>query len=158
MNLISFDNVLQNPNQYVEDILNSNFTDVTDGINVFKNIQPRSNDEFARYIELLYPNHKVKWNFVRKSPLNQEEPNYIHKDDMMGDVTCILYLSKYHPLEDGTTIYDNDNGALCRVYSKFNRMIAFNSDAPHSRNIVKNFGEGEYSRLIQVIFLEKNEC
>lgn len=158
MNLISFDKVLHNPNQYVEDILNEEFIDVNDGVNVFKNIQPRSNDEFAKYVESLYPNHKVKWNFIRKSPLNQEEPNYIHKDDMMGDITCILYLSKYHPFEDGTTIYDNNNSALCMIYSKLNRMIAFNSDVSHSRNIFKNFGQGEYSRLIQVIFLEKNEC
>lgn len=155
MNLISFDNVLDNPIQYVQEILKKEFYDVTDGVNVFKNIQARYDDEFARYIELLYPRYKVKFNFIRKSPLNQEEPNYIHKDDMMGDITCILYLSKYHPFEDGTTIYDNDNGPLCRIYSKFNRMIAFNSDSPHSRNIFKNFGEGEYSRLIQVIFLEK---
>jgi hypothetical protein len=157
MNLISFDDVLKNPTQYVADILNADFTDVTDGVNVFKNIQPKSDDEFAKYVELLYPNHKVKWNFVRKSPLNQEEPNFIHKDDMMGDVTCILYLSRYHPFHDGTTIYDKENNELCRVLSKFNRMIAFNSDALHSRNIFKNFGEGNNSRLIQVIFLEKNE-
>jgi hypothetical protein len=157
MNLISFDNVLDNPIQYVEDILKGEFYDVTDGVNVFKNIQARDNDEFARYIELLYPRYKVKFNFVRKSPLNQEEPNFIHKDDMMGDITCILYLSKYHPFDDGTTIYDKENNELCRVLSKFNRMIAFNSNAPHSRTIFKNFGEGDCSRLIQVIFLEKNE-
>jgi len=158
MNLISFDNVLNNPIKYISDILSIEFGDVTDGANVFKNIQPRSNDEFARYVESLYPKHKVKWNFVRKSPFNQEEPNFIHKDNMMGDVTCILYLSKYHPFDDGTTIYNKENSPLCKIYSKFNRMIAFNSDAPHSRNIFENFGEGEYSRLIQVIFLEKNEC
>jgi hypothetical protein len=58
---------------------------------------------------------------------------------------------------DKITIYDKENNELCRVLSKFNRMIAFNSDALHSRNIFKNFGEGNNSRLIQVIFLEKNE-
>ena len=157
MNLISFDNVLDNPIQYVEEILKKEFYDVTDGVNVFKNIQARDNDEFARYIELLYPRYKVKFNFVRKLPLNQEEPNFIHQDDMMGDITCILYLSKSHPFNDGTTIYDNDNNALCTIYSKFNRMVGFNSNAKHSRNIFNNFGEGDYSRLIQVIFLEKNE-
>jgi len=40
------------------------------------------------------------------------------------------------------------------VYSKFNRMIAFNSDSLHSRNLFENFGEGESARLIQVAFLK----
>ena len=43
MNLISFDNVLNNPIKYISDILSIEFGDVTDGANVFKNIQPRSN-------------------------------------------------------------------------------------------------------------------
>jgi len=102
----------------------------------------------------LFPDYKVEFNFVRRSPLNQEEPNFIHTDEMMGDITCILYLNEMCPVDDGTTIYDNDNNPLVVVYSKFNRMIAFNSDLPHSRNLFENFGEGESARLIQVAFLK----
>jgi hypothetical protein len=73
---------------------------------------------------------------------------------MMGQITCILYLSEDAPKEDGTTIYSEDGSPLFVMYSKFNRMIAFSSDAPHSRNIFENFGEGDKARLIQVVFLK----
>ena len=91
------------------------------------------------------------------SPYNQEEPNFIHRDDMMGDMTCILYLNKQKPALDGTTIYDENRNPIFVAYSKFNRMIAFESKYLHSRNIYKNFGEGRHSRLIQVIFLKKKD-
>jgi hypothetical protein len=158
MNLISFDNVLKTPKEYVADIHKYEFQDVADGHNVFRNIQPRDiYDEFAQYVTNLFGGYKVSVNFIRKSPLNQEEPNFVHSDEMMGDITCILYLSEDAPSEDGTTIYDEQSKPLSVVYSRFNRMIAFNSDLPHSRNLFENFGEGENARLVQVIFLKKNE-
>ena len=73
---------------------------------------------------------------------------------MMGDITCLLYLNEQAPEDDGTTIYDDDKKPLLTMYSKFNRMIAFNADAPHSRNIFDNFGEAESARLVQIIFLK----
>ncbi len=76
------------------------------------------------------------------------------KNGMMGDVTAILYLSKDHPKEDGTTIYDQDGERSCVLYSKFNRMVVFDSELAHSRNIFENFGKGDESRLIQVAFLK----
>ena len=156
MFLLTEDDVLLYPKEYVEEIFKYEFQDIADGDKVFKNIQPRdNNDEFARFVLSLFPSYKINWNFVRMSPLNQQEPNYIHKDDMMGDMTCILYLSEEHPEQDGTTIYDEDNNHLFTMYSKFNRMVAFNSDSPHSRNIFENFGGGKQSRLVQVIFLKK---
>jgi len=155
MNLLSFDDIIDDPKSYVKDILEYGFHDFADGWKVFKNVQARSNDEFEKAVLELFPAYEAKWNFVRQSPLNQEEPNFIHKDDMMGDITVILYLSENHPENDGTTIYDENNRPLCTVYSKFNRMVAFDSDCPHSRNIFENFGEGDNARLIQVIFLEE---
>jgi hypothetical protein len=128
---------------------------VADGEYTFRNIQPRdSNDEFALYVTNLFLGYRVGLNFIRKSPLNQEEPNFIHTDEMMGDITCILYLNEDAPDEDGTTIYDNDKKPFITMYSKYNRMIAFNADAPHSRNIFDNFGEAESARLVQIIFLK----
>ena len=155
MNLITLDNIIKDPVAYVEDIHKHGFQDIADGENTFKNIQPRdNNDEFAQYVSELFDQYSVSFNFVRKSPLNQKEPNFIHTDEMMGDITCILYLNEQAPDNDGTTIYDKDKNPLLTMYSKFNRMVVFNSDAPHSRNILENFGSGEQSRLVQVIFLK----
>jgi len=155
MNLITFDNIIKDPNAYVSDIHIHGFQDVADGDNVFRNIQPRDkNDEFALYVTKLFLGYKVYLNFIRKSPLNQEEPNFIHTDEMMGDITCLLYLNEQAPDDDGTTIYDDNQKPIFTMYSKFNRMIAFTSDAPHSRNLFHNFGEGETARLVQIIFLK----
>jgi hypothetical protein len=155
MNLITFDNIIKDPISYVSDIHLYGFEDVADGDNVFKNIQPRdANDEFAVYCRELFNGYKVALNFVRKSPEGQKEPNFIHTDEMMGDLTCILYLNEDSPNTDGTTIYDNDEKPIFTMYSKFNRMIAFSSSLPHSRNIFENFGQGDNARLVQVIFLK----
>ena len=156
MNLITFDNVIKDPKSYVSDIHTHEFQDLADGDNTFRNIQSRDRyDEFAKYVTNLFDGYSVKLNFIRKSPLNQLEPNFIHTDEMMGDITCLLYLNEVEPEENGTTIYDKDNNPLVTMYSKFNRMIAFNADAPHSRNILENFGEGESARLVQIIFLKQ---
>jgi hypothetical protein len=154
MSLFFTDNVLDNPIEYVEEALNGRFVDIPDGDRVFRGIQIRGNDEFANFVLDLFPDCYIVYNFIRKSPLYQEEPNFIHKDDMMGDLTAILYLNEIHPKEDGTTIYNDDETESCVVYSKFNRMLAFDSELLHSRNIYDNFGEGENARLVQVIFLK----
>lgn len=153
MNLITFDNVLHDPKAYVKDMLSKGFQDFYDGEKTFRGIQPRGDDEFAKFITSMLPGYEVRWNFARQSPEGQEEPNYIHKDDMMGEITVVLYLNETRPKEDGTIIYDEDNEPLCRVFSKFNRLVAFDSDAPHSRSLFENFGTGDSSRLVQVAFL-----
>jgi hypothetical protein len=156
MNLIGFDNVIKEPKKYIKNIHLHGFQDVYDGHNTFQNIQPRDNkDEFAKYMLELFPDYYVNINFVRKSPLHQNEPNFVHTDEMMGDITCILYLNEEAPTTDGTTIYDKSGKPFFRMYSKFNRVIAFNSDAPHSRNILENFGQDENARLVQVVFLKR---
>jgi len=157
MTVVAIDDVIKEPKVYVRDIFDIGFQDITLGEQTFKNIQPRdNNDEFAKAVKFAFPEYKVAYNFVRKSPFNQAEPNFIHTDEMMGDITVILYLNKLSPDEDGTIIYDNDHKPLCRLYSKFNRMVAFLSRMPHSRSIFENFGDGEEARLIQVIFLKAN--
>jgi hypothetical protein len=158
MNMMVIDNVLHDPNEYVVDIYSRQFSDVFDGKNLFKGIQPRNNDEFSDYVlSIAGDSFEVAWNFIRMSPLNQEEPNFMHTDDMMGDITAILYLSKQHPENDGTTVYDLDGKIASVVYSKFNRAIMFDSNLPHHRNIFENFGAGESSRLIQVVFLREKK-
>lgn len=159
MNLIIMDNVIHEPISYVSDILDNEFVDIYDGVNTFQNIQPRDHlDEFTSTVmDFIGPTYEVSWNFVRKSPEGQEEPNFIHTDEMMGDITAILYLSHTHPEDDGTTIYDDDGRKACVMYSKFNRMVVFESKVPHSRNIFENFGQGDSSRLIQVAFLKEKK-
>ena len=148
------DNFLDSPEEHLENILNGQFIDYESNVGIFKNIQDLQSDIVSRKLLEIFPHLNVSYNFARLSPEGQEEPNFIHDDSMMGKLTCILYLSKEHPAEDGTTIYDSDCSTKCvEIRSKFNRMIIFNSDLPHSRNIFSNFGVGEKSRLIQVIFL-----
>jgi len=155
MNLILMSDVIKNPDKYVKDILSGDFYDVDIEGEVFKGIQQRPNDdEFAQFAMQYFPEFVVDYNFVRKSPMGQEEPNFIHSDEMMGDVTLILYLNKEHPKEDGTTIYEQDGSVAMVAYSKYNRVFGFDSNMLHSRNIYQNFGDEDSSRLIQVIFLK----
>ena len=150
------DDIIYDVDAYVADIQKGNFEDISDGASIFKNIQIRDNsDEFAKLVMYLFNEYKINFNFVRKSQLNQEEPNFIHSDEMMGDITCVLYLNKKHPKDDGTTIYNTDLTPKLRMYSMYNRMICFDSSELHSRNIFENFGMVDDSRLIQVIFLKK---
>jgi hypothetical protein len=103
----------------------------------------------------LFKDFEVAYNFVRRSPEGQEEPNFIHSDEMMGDITCLLYLNEDPPSEDGTTMYNDDDSVALVFKSKLNRMVAFDSTVKHSRNIFNNFGSDDKSRLVQVIFLNK---
>lgn len=159
MNINQFfiiDNFLDDAELHLQDIFNHEFSDVSTDVGVFKNIQDRHSDIVSDAVLNLLPNYEVAYNFVRKSPLNQEEPTYVHSDEIMGDLTCLLYLSKSHPREDGTTIYDNDEVTKTMEFrSKFNRMIIFDAKLFHSRNILTNFGVNKSARLIQVIFLKK---
>lgn len=159
MNINQFfiiDNFLDDAELHLQDIFNHEFSDVPTDVGVFKNIQDRQSDIVSDSVLNLLPNYEVSYNFVRKSPLNQEEPTYVHSDEIMGDLTCLLYLSKSHPREDGTTIYDNDEVTKTMEFrSKFNRMIIFDAKLFHSRNILTNFGVNKSARLIQVIFLKK---
>jgi hypothetical protein len=74
---------------------------------------------------------------------------------MMGDLTAILYLTKNPPKDDGTTLYDESYNKILITNAKFNRLFIFDSTILHSRNIFDNYGQGEYSRIIQVAFLKK---
>jgi len=141
------DDIIKDVNAYVADIHNGNFEDISDGDNVFKNIQIRdASDEFAKMVLFLFNDYKINFNFVRKSTLNQDESNFIHSDEMMGDITCVLYLNKKTSKDDGSQL---------RMYSMYNRMICFDSSVLHSKNIFNNFGMEDNERLIQVIFLKK---
>jgi hypothetical protein len=155
MNLIVLDNVLIDPSGYVRDALSYGFEEVFDSDKVFKGIQPRSDDEFQHFIEnYLSFKYETVYNFIRQSPEKQDEPNFVHTDENMGDLLALLYLNESHPDTDGTIIYDNDGGKMCSVHMKFNRAVIFGTRFPHSRALFENFGNGDDSRLVQVLFLK----
>lgn len=155
MNVVILDDVIYDVDEYVDSILSNSFFDFPDGDKVFKGIQERKKDRFSYLACVMYPDFEVAYNFVRKSPLGQEEPNYIHKDDMMGDITMVLYLTKNQNDEDGTTLYDKELKPALVVKAKYNRLVVFDSSIPHSRNIYENYGEGDDARLVQVIFMKR---
>lgn len=152
-----FDDFLDNPNEHLADIRSGVFEDVDTNIGLFKGIQVRNNDTIEKIVTAYFPFHTVAMNFARQSPIDQEEPTFIHSDAGMGDLTCVLYLSKTHPKEDGTTIYnsENEDDKSVVIHAKFNRMIVFDSALFHSRNIFRNFGSDDTARLIQVLFLKR---
>jgi hypothetical protein len=149
-----YDNAVDNVDDYVSNILSGGFIDFNDGDKTFKGLQPMYNDPLSKIIKAGYPDCIINTNFVRKSPFGQDEPNFIHTDEMMGDLTAILYLTKNEMDGDGTTIYNEDETPMCVAYAKYNRLFIFDSRLKHSRNIFDNFGDGDDSRLIQVAFIK----
>lgn len=156
MNLITFDNVLKDPKKYIEDIESYGFQEIASGDKTFHNLQPRdNNDEFAQYVTSMFPGYKIKWNVVRKSDPNVESRK-LDYDGMTGDITAVLFLNELDG-EEGTVIFDDEKNVLCTVYSKLNRMVAFDSD------VVMGGSASEYSvnpnkeKLSQVIFLEEKK-
>jgi len=155
MEVFVVDNTINDIDSYVSEILSGQFIDVVAGDSIFKGIQPREFDSLASIINDKFPDYQITYNFIRQSPKGQIEPNFIHTDDMMGDKTAILYLNKKENKLDGTTLYDNDNNPILIVNAKYNRLFVFDAEVPHARNIYENFGSGDESRLIQVIFMKK---
>ena len=155
MNVTIIDNIIKEPEKYLKDILEIGFEDIKDANQVFKGIQLRYKDELQVFVEDVWDDYNVVYNFVRQSPKTQDEPNFIHSDEMMGDKIVLLYLNSEFPTQAGTTIYDEDETERCVLKWKFNRLVSFDSHVKHSRNLRENFGEGKSSRLVQVIFLKK---
>lgn len=156
MTTIFLTDVFSEPDKYVESIKEKGFFDFQDGDRVFKNVQQLERDDLVKSIESLLGAELVL-SFARMSPLGQEEPNFIHKDDMHGDYTAILYLNKKYPSGYGTTLYDEDDNKILVCKAKYNSLYIFPSGVKHSRNILQNFGEGDDARLVQVMFFKIKE-
>lgn len=153
MTTYTFYDVLENPDEYVSNILERGFSDFFDGVNTFKNVVKLEPDYVTETIEDVLDLDLVL-SFARQSPENQEEPNFIHKDDMHGEYTAILYLNKVYPSGYGTTLYDDDENPILVCKGKYNSLFIFPSSVKHSRNILQNFGEGDNARLVQVMFFK----
>lgn len=171
--LAVFDDVLLSPTIYRAAALGLPFTSVHDGDDTFHGIAETANPVLIDILMGLLPPGAVPvLTFFRQSPAGQLEPNFIHSDAMLGEVTAILYLSPDPPPGDGTDFWrtiatQEDHGPLDKVAmadrsqweswqhveAKFNRLLLFKSDLYHSRAIEANYGEGDDARLIQVAFV-----
>lgn len=173
-----FDNVLPDPHGYREAVLGLPFADLTIAGQTFRGIA-YGNWQLAERLEELYRDPQglciaqPALTFFRRSPAGQEEPNYIHSDAEMGLWTGIYYMNPTPLLGDGTHFWERmSSGAISgpwsevqeaakdlslwrmwrRVEAKFNRLLVFRSDLFHSRALMENYGEGDDSRLVQVVF------
>lgn len=173
MKIMIYDNFCDNPIAYKSNVLNMEFKSIPTEAGTFHGIAEIDSSISSRIQERLYMEFTSATSIIRKSPLNQVEPNYIHTDLDMGDYTAILFLNENPPENDGTVFWKHKetgaiNGNLIgdagkdlslweeyyRVQSKFNRLVLFPSSLFHSRSIPENYGTDEDARLIQVTFLK----
>jgi hypothetical protein len=157
MMTMNFLNVLPDPDSYVEEIESGGWKVIEAEAGEFRGIQERGFDDLAKLISKLFPDYEITLNFVRKSPLHQEEPHFIHTDDMHGDKTVILYLNKNYPEGYGTTIYDDNMTPILINRAQYNSLFIFESHLNHSRNIKTNFGSDRDARIVQVMFLKEKD-
>ena len=166
-----FKNVLKDPDGYREQALNQKFSDKTYGGQTFKGISevdPEGNPIVMAASEVAIGDPVLS--FFRKSPLGQKEPNYIHSDIDMGEFSAVYYMNPEPPPGDGTTFWEIDGRRSgewddevkksldratpwTQIPGEYNSMVVFRSDLFHSRSLVENYGHGDSSRLIQVVFL-----
>ena len=151
---VALDPCLTNLDMYRDAILRADFAthDYGNG-QVFHNMAELPNTPFSDYVTTFFPSHIITGHFARKSPYGQQEPNYIHTDDMHGDVTCILYLSPVHD-DCGTILYDDDENPSVTIHMSYGKAFFFDSKIKHSRVLRENFGDGDDARLIEVVFLK----
>lgn len=146
---------------------------------VFEGIAAAVDDTLPAWIRARYPGLTPTLTFVRQSPEGQDEPNFIHTDQDMGEWTAILYLTDPPATGDGTTFWRwSATGcvksvAIARedqvgewlawrdpvewtpwttVEARPNRVVLFPAPYFHSRAIRENYGTGDGARLIQVVF------
>ena len=167
MNCIVQDDVLVSPDMYRFSALSATYV-THQG---FDGIAPADHPMFDEWLRQCGLSPKLS--FWRKSPLGQQEPNYIHHDAMMGEWTAILFLNPEPHPGDGTIFWESNIGSRgavepdepvpnafdltkwrerFRVMAQFNRAVIFPSHWYHSRALFENYGEGDRARLVQVVF------
>lgn len=170
------DDVLQDAQTYREAALRSAFSSIDFGTVLFHGIATPPDERLERWVTANYQSYEPITSFLRKSPAGQVEPNFIHNDVDMGDLTVVLYLSQPQPEDDGTSFWRFlGSGAQSSIVAlsgevghrrdlwrlertipaRFNRAVVFSSHLFHSRAREENFGEGDNSRLVQVCFARR---
>jgi hypothetical protein len=175
-----WDDVLPDPDAYRGRALKQRFQTVHDGPVVFHGMAPCADPTIPIKIVLTYPDLMPTLSFFRQSPEGQEEPHYVHDDRSMGDWTAIYYLNPEPAEGDGTAFYCHlPTGRIAGetsagteewkadaaawfdlaqwerwnlVPAKFNRLVMFPAALFHARAIPENYGAGDESRLIQIVF------
>lgn len=166
-----YDDVLPDPEAYRAAALARTFGSVDVGHATFHGIAPAADTALLAWLTTTYPRLQPTLSFFRRSPAGQVEPNFIHNDVDMGDVTGILYLTDPPVEDDGTCFWWHADGRIdgplvtgaagedlaawtCyrTVPAVFNRAVVFDAPLYHSRALHANYGTGEDARLIQVVF------
>jgi len=146
MNLIQFDNVIKNPEQYLDEVIKYEFKDEQTGERAFGDIQQRNEkDEFSDFVLSMFSGYEITLNFILNNALGDLPIN-----DESATIICFLYLDKNgseENLTDATLFIDDRDYLVLRTYNKFNRMVAFDRD---SINFLNQVG------LVQVLFLKKS--
>jgi GNAT superfamily N-acetyltransferase len=168
--LTVLDDVLPRPEAYRAWALSHTFETIVTGEEQWHGIALLTDATLGRLVQRVLPESQTRLSFFRRSPLGQEEPNFIHSDEGMGEWTAVLYLNPEPPAADGTTFWRFEpTGAVLgsaraldkdaalwtpwhHVPARFNRVLVYDSRYFHSRAIAENYGVGETARLIQVAF------
>ena len=166
------DDALPDPHAYREFALAQPYREIQTGDELWRGIarlDPQT-DVFAHVLAAEWPGARTHLTFFRKSPLGQDEPNFLHSDEGMGEWTAILYLNPTPMAGDGTDFWrwrqTGDVMGSARslpkdpvlwerwkhVDAQFGRLVLFDSLYFHSRAIQENYGEGDTARLVQVAF------
>lgn len=172
-----YDHVLPFPANYREVALQASFRSLSFGAVTFHGIAPAPDDQFERWLEAKYPRYEATVSFLRQSPEGQVEPNFIHTDTDMGDLTALLYLSCPPAEGDGTLFWQSSatrqrEGAAFggpagedttgwvtwqKVRARWNRAVVFSSNLFHSRALRENYGVDASARLVQVCFATRRQ-
>lgn len=174
MSVLVFDNALTAPEEYRAAALRAQFRSYDFGHCVFHGIAVGEvGNGFVEWLREKFPEFKPSVSFIRRSPLGQVDPHFIHTDVDMGEYSCLLYLNPNPPEGDGTCFWTHASGDISssvphersqegrtaenwtlrqHVQSVFNRAVIFPSNYFHSRAIFENHGTGDDARLVQVVF------
>lgn len=166
-----FDDMVPDPCAYRAEALQQEFRTIQTGEERWQGIALLDVDQtLPRVMAEHWPGATPRLTFFRQSPAGQQEPNFIHSDEGMGDWTAILYLNPDPPNGDGTTFWRYRPTGEIRgsaralpkdadlwepwyhVTAQFNRLVMFDSLYFHSRAIEANYGVGAAARLVQVVF------
>lgn len=170
-----FDGVIRKPEAWREQALSGDFRTFDFPACSFHGINAHPPaDELLAFLGRFFPRFSPSITFARQSPAGQVEPHFIHSDIDMGDWSAVLYLNPERPRGDGTDFWTHratgavesfiphersEEGKTTEgwelrehVEGVFNRMVVFPSSYFHSRAIHDNWGQGNESRLVQVVF------
>ncbi len=158
--------VLPDPQAYRAAALRATFQSVETAGGTFHGIAQPPSEAFTDWLEGL--GLTVTTTCLRRSPLRQIEPHWVHTDADMGDWMAILYLNPLPPSDDGTVFWERADGKAgpageysneperdgyrpwLMVRARWNSAVVFPAAYRHARALYANYGTGDDARLIQI--------